>query len=242
MHFSNKEHSNPRRRPVTGEICRSVAANVAALDRRNLPVKETADAAGRAPARPDAPERTSEVKQDIIVIEGASEPVPPRPAASSFDLVIFEHPYVKRLEAEVGEFKSKYENQVRRTENILEDANKRLVEMAQAGQIAGSKTLAEYLLAAVGDVAFDRLGGDDVSLAGRSLDFATLKVAARAIFLQSTWRAREARGGMAISCGIDRQRVRGFVEGRGWARLGVIHAFRITRRDARRVGYPLLKI
>jgi hypothetical protein len=30
----------------------------------------------------------------------------------------------------------------------LEDANKRLVEMAQAGQIAGSKTLAEYLIAA----------------------------------------------------------------------------------------------
>ena len=64
------------------------------------------------------------------------------------DLAIFEHPYVKRLEAEVDEFKSKYENQVRRTEDILEDANKRLVEMAQAGQIAGSKTLAEYLIAA----------------------------------------------------------------------------------------------
>jgi hypothetical protein len=32
--------------------------------------------------------------------------------------------------------------------NVLEDANRRLIEMAQAGQIAGSKTLAEYLLAA----------------------------------------------------------------------------------------------
>jgi hypothetical protein len=64
------------------------------------------------------------------------------------DLAIFEHPYVKRLEAEVDDLKSKYEKQVRRTEDILEDANKRLVEMAQAGQIAGSKTLAEYLIAA----------------------------------------------------------------------------------------------
>jgi len=71
-----------------------------------------------------------------------------RPVATTNDLAIFEHPYVKRLESEVDEFKSKYENQVRRTENILEAANKRLVEMAQAGQIAGSKTLAEYLLAA----------------------------------------------------------------------------------------------
>ena len=148
MHFSNKEHSNPRRRPVTGEICRSVAANVAALDRRNLPVKETADAAGRAPARPDAPGHTTEVKQDTVVKEDAPEPVQPRPAAASVDLAIFEHPYVQRLEREVDDLKSKYEKQVRRTEDILEDANKRLVEMAQAGQIAGSKTLAEYLLAA----------------------------------------------------------------------------------------------
>jgi hypothetical protein len=71
-----------------------------------------------------------------------------RQLATSSDMAIFEHPYVKRLEAEVDEFKSKYEQQVRRTEDILEDANKRLVEMAQAGQIAGSKTLAEYLIAA----------------------------------------------------------------------------------------------
>jgi len=71
-----------------------------------------------------------------------------RPVATTNDMAIFEHPYVKRLEAEVDEFKSKYEKQIRRTEDILEDANKRLVEMAQAGQIAGSKTLAEYLIAA----------------------------------------------------------------------------------------------
>jgi hypothetical protein len=118
------------------------------VDRHIAYIKETSHAAGRAPARPDEPERTSELKQDITVIEDAAEPVQPRPSASSFDLVISEHPYVKRLEAEVDEFKSKYERQVRRTEGILEDANKRLVEMAQAGQIAGSKTLAEYLLAA----------------------------------------------------------------------------------------------
>jgi len=71
-----------------------------------------------------------------------------RPVATTPDLAIFEHPYVKRLESEVDDLKSKYEKQVRRTEDILEDANKRLVEMAQAGQIAGSKTLAEYLIAA----------------------------------------------------------------------------------------------
>ena len=118
------------------------------VDRHIAYIKETADAAGRAPARPVEPERAPEVKQDITVTEDAPEPAQPRPGASSVGLEIFEHPYVKRLEAEVDDLKSKYEKQVRRTEDILEDANKRLVEMAQAGQIAGSKTLAEYLLAA----------------------------------------------------------------------------------------------
>jgi hypothetical protein len=118
------------------------------VDRHIAYIAETADAAGRAPARPDAPGRPSEQRHEIAVEEDAPEPAQPRPAASASDLAIFEHPYVRRLEAEVDEFKSKYEKQIRRTEDILEDANKRLVEMAQAGQIAGSKTLAEYLLAA----------------------------------------------------------------------------------------------
>jgi transposase len=118
------------------------------VDRHIAYIKETADAAGRAPARPAAPGRLSERKEEIPIVEDAPEPAPPRPAASSSDLTIFEHPYVKRLEAEVDEFKGKYEKQVRRTEEIQEAANLRLVEMAQAGQIAGSKTLAEYLLAA----------------------------------------------------------------------------------------------
>jgi hypothetical protein len=118
------------------------------VDRHIAYIKETSDAAGRAPARPGAPERATEIKQDIVVKEDAPEPVQPRPAVLSSDLAIFEHPYVQRLEREVDDLKSKYEKQVRRTEDILEDANKRLVEMAQAGQIAGSKTLAEYLLAA----------------------------------------------------------------------------------------------
>jgi hypothetical protein len=118
------------------------------VDRHIAYIKETSDAAGRAPARPAEAGRASEVKQNLITNEDAAEPVQPRPAAASTDLSIFEHPYVQRLEREVDDLKSKYEMQVRRTEDILEDANKRLVEMAQAGQIAGSKTLAEYLLAA----------------------------------------------------------------------------------------------
>lgn len=59
---------------------------------------------------------------------------------------IFEHPYVKRLEGEVDRLNDKYEQQVRRTEEVLQDANKRLVELQQANAIAQSETLAKYML------------------------------------------------------------------------------------------------
>ena len=106
-------------------------------------------ATSRDQTRTDATVRTIQDNVEPSPVPAANSNEQPRPfAAVRTDLEIFEHPYVKRLEAEVDEFKTKYEKQVRRTEDVLEDANRRLIEMAQAGQIAGSKTLAEYLLAA----------------------------------------------------------------------------------------------
>ncbi|MGI8569715.1 MAG: hypothetical protein ACR2KT_11900 [Methylocella sp.] len=55
---------------------------------------------------------------------------------------------VKRLEAEVDEFKEKYEKQVRRTEDVLDQANQRLIELQQASGIAQSETLAKYMIEA----------------------------------------------------------------------------------------------
>src|SRR5438309_635502 len=75
-------------------------------------------------------------------------PDPSRHDATERD--IFEHPYVKRLEAEVDEFKGKYEKQVRRTEDVLDQANQRLIELQQASAIAQSETLAKYMLEARG--------------------------------------------------------------------------------------------
>jgi hypothetical protein len=105
-------------------------------------------ATGRDEPRPVATPVPSTVSLDEQRHEQITSPDQSRPVATNIDIAIFEHPYVKRLEAEVDQLNTKYDNQVRRTEDILEDANKRLVEMAQAGQIAGSKTLAEYLIAA----------------------------------------------------------------------------------------------
>jgi hypothetical protein len=120
----------------------SVAKHIAYIDEVR-PV-----ATGRDEPRHAATTVAPQESRDEQPKEPAPTPDLSRQVATTGDIVIFEHPYVKRLEAEVDEFKSKYEKQVRRTEDILEDANKRLVEMAQAGQIAGSKTLAEYLIAA----------------------------------------------------------------------------------------------
>jgi hypothetical protein len=119
----------------------------ASIDRHIAMIIERSQTNVREQPRPAASVRSTEVKEDASDEPSAAGREQPRPSDPRL-LDMFEHPYVKRLEAEVDDLKSKYEKQVRRTEDILEDANKRLVEMAQAGQIAGSKTLAEYLIAA----------------------------------------------------------------------------------------------
>jgi hypothetical protein len=84
----------------------------------------------------------------IAQTQGAAGRDQARPDASiTSDISVFDHPYVRRLEREVEEFKGKYEGQVRRTEQVLETANRNLIELAQANAIAQSETLARYMLA-----------------------------------------------------------------------------------------------
>ena len=64
------------------------------------------------------------------------------------DLDIFEHPYVRRLEAEVEKWQEKYEDQVGRTQEVLESSNRNLMELHRTTTVANSKTLADYLLQA----------------------------------------------------------------------------------------------
>ena len=114
------------------------------IERHIAYIKETS---GRAQARPGAAERTTEISQETELKGGAAEHAPTRPDASrSMDWEIFEHPYVKRLEREIDEYKGRYEHQVRRTEQVLENANARLIELQQANAIASSETLAKYML------------------------------------------------------------------------------------------------
>ncbi len=65
------------------------------IERHIAYISQTAGAAGRAPARLDAPERTTELQTDKPRIEAAAEPAPARPGAPDF-----QERYISHLETE----------------------------------------------------------------------------------------------------------------------------------------------
>ena len=117
------------------------------VERHIALIAQTQGTSGRDQARPGTSPGAEEQSDETDAEEPAPSGAPTRPAAPVSDISIFEHPYVKRLEREVEEFKGKFEGQVRRTEQVLESANRNLIELAQANAIAQSETLAKYMLA-----------------------------------------------------------------------------------------------
>lgn len=63
-------------------------------------------------------------------------------------LDIFEHPYVKRLEAQVEKWEGKYHDQVRRTEEIQMKSTQQILELQRMTAIGQSETLADFMLKA----------------------------------------------------------------------------------------------
>src|SRR5258708_6944199 len=119
------------------------------VERHIALIAQTQGASGRVRSRPDAAPDAEQESHETPLVEATPPSAPARPGASATsDISVFDHPYVKRLEREVEEFKGKYEGQVRRTEQVLETANHNLIELAQANAIAQSETLARYMLAA----------------------------------------------------------------------------------------------
>ena len=64
------------------------------------------------------------------------------------DLAIFEHPYVKRLEAQVEKWEGKYQDQVRRTEQLQSEGMEKILELQRMTVIGQSKTLTDLWLKA----------------------------------------------------------------------------------------------
>ena len=70
------------------------------------------------------------------------------PAAAPDISDIFEHPFVQRLEAQVERLESRNENLTREIQNVLTQANERLVELQKANAVAQSESLGTFLLEA----------------------------------------------------------------------------------------------
>ena len=89
------------------------------------------------------------------------------PSYDRADLSIYDHPYVKKLEDRIDRLETRYEAQVRRTEEIQLKSQERLVELQRMTTIGQSKTLADFMLQAknwlIGSEATDDKGVGDQS-------------------------------------------------------------------------------
>lgn len=70
-----------------------------------------------------------------------------RPDATS-EVDVYEHPYVKRLEAQVDKLEKKLDDQVRRTEDIQLRGQEKLLELQRMTAVGQSQTLADFMLKA----------------------------------------------------------------------------------------------
>jgi hypothetical protein len=126
------------------DMTRHDATNVALQNRDDESRKE-------APTSPDLPrhvathvvEETRDVEERQPI---ATERDTSRHVAAEID--IFVHPYVKRLETEVEKWQGKFEDQVRRTQEVLETSNRNLMELQRTTAVANSQTLADFILKA----------------------------------------------------------------------------------------------
>jgi hypothetical protein len=75
-----------------------------------------------------------------------TEPVMPRQGLTELD--VYEHPYVKRLEAQVDKLEGKLDAQVRRTEEIQSRSQASLIELQRMVAVGQSETLANFMLKA----------------------------------------------------------------------------------------------
>jgi uncharacterized protein (DUF2235 family) len=64
------------------------------------------------------------------------------------ELDVYEHPYVKRLEAQVDKLEGKLDAQVRRTEEIQSRSQASLIELQRMVAVGQSETLANFMLKA----------------------------------------------------------------------------------------------
>ena len=100
-----------------------------------------ADASGHDATRQDLSDTQMRDEKD------ATRPDTSRQVTTA-DVDVYEHPYVKRLEAQVDKLEKKLDDQVRRTEEIQLRGQEKLLELQRMTAVGQSQTLADFMLKA----------------------------------------------------------------------------------------------
>jgi len=111
--------------------------DMADQDRPGKSISDEQDTTGRDATQPV----TSDAKN-----KGQTPPDTSRHVGTDRD--IFEHPYVKKLEAQVEKWEGKFHDQVRRTEDIQLKGAQQLLELQRMTAVGQSETLADFMLKA----------------------------------------------------------------------------------------------
>jgi hypothetical protein len=85
---------------------------------------------------------------DQEVSDGSTATHPDTARRTLTEIDIFEHPYVKKLEAQVDKLEGKLDAQVRRTEEIQQKSQAQLIELQRMIAVGQSETLANFMLKA----------------------------------------------------------------------------------------------
>lgn len=110
-------------------------------DTPGLPKEANADTAGHDATRQDTSDTQTLEEQDAIRHDTSRHD-------TTLDVDVYEHPYVKRLEAQVDKLEKKLDDQVRRTEEIQLRGQEKLLELQRMTAVGQSQTLAEFMLEA----------------------------------------------------------------------------------------------
>ena len=100
-----------------------------------------ADASGRDATRQDSSDTPIRDEKDATRRDTSRQVTPT-------DADVYEHPYVKRLEAQVDKLEKKLDDQVRRTEEIQLRGQEKLLELQRMTAVGQSQTLADFMLKA----------------------------------------------------------------------------------------------
>lgn len=109
-------------------------------DAAAIPQTSDYDIAGHSATQRDASDTKNKDDREL------KGPATARHGTADHD--IYEHPYVKRLEATVEKLEARYDAQVRRTEEIQLNGQKQLLELQRMTAVGQSQTLADFMLKA----------------------------------------------------------------------------------------------